>query len=60
MECEETTVRDLFARVDEVLDVAHSIEVERPRDAARLVHASQGGLSAGDPAAGRRTRRSAH
>jgi uncharacterized protein (TIGR02246 family) len=38
MEREETTVRDLFARVDEVLHVAHSIEVERPQDAARLVH----------------------
>ena len=46
MEREETAVRDLFARVDEVLDVAHSIEVERPRDAARLVHASHGALSA--------------
>jgi DNA-binding transcriptional MerR regulator len=46
---EETAVRDLFARVDEVLDVAHSIEVERPRDAARLVHASHGALSAAEP-----------
>jgi DNA-binding transcriptional MerR regulator len=35
--------------VDEVLDVAHSIEVERPRDAARLVHASHGALSAAEP-----------
>src|SRR5580692_7793703 len=49
MEREETAVRDLFARVDEVLDVAHSIEVERPRDAARLVHASHGALSAAEP-----------
>ena len=49
MEREETAVRDLFARVDEVLDVAHSIEAERPRDAARLVHASHGALSAAEP-----------
>jgi hypothetical protein len=49
MEREETAVRDLFARVDEVLDVAHAIEVERPRDAARLVHASHGALSAAEP-----------
>jgi hypothetical protein len=38
MECEETAVRELFARVDDVLDVAHTIEVERPSEAARLVH----------------------
>jgi hypothetical protein len=49
MEREETAVRDLFARVDEVLDVAHSIEGERPREAARLVHVSQGALSAAEP-----------
>jgi DNA-binding transcriptional MerR regulator len=49
MEREETAVRDLFARVDEVLDVAHSIEAERPRDAARLVHVSHGALSAAEP-----------
>ena len=49
MEREETTVRELFARVDEVLDVAHSIEDERPREAARLVHVSHGALSAAEP-----------
>jgi hypothetical protein len=49
LEREETAVRDLFARVDEVLDVAHSIEVERPQDAARLVHVSHGALSSADP-----------
>jgi DNA-binding transcriptional MerR regulator len=49
MEREETAVRDLFARVDEVLDVAHSIEGERPQEAARLVHASHGALSAAEP-----------
>jgi DNA-binding transcriptional MerR regulator len=49
MEREETAVRDLFARVDEVLDVAHSIEGERPQEAARLVHASHGALSSAEP-----------
>ena len=49
MEREETAVRDLFARVDEVLDVAHSIEGERPLDAARLVHVSHGALSSAGP-----------
>jgi hypothetical protein len=49
MEREEGQVRDLFARVDEVLDVAHSIEGERPQEAARLVHASRGALSCAAP-----------
>jgi hypothetical protein len=49
MEREETAVRDLFARVDEVLDVAHSIEGERPQEAARLVHVSHGALSSARP-----------
>ena len=49
MEREETAVRDLFARVDEVLDVAHSIEDERPQEAARLVHVSHGALSSAEP-----------
>jgi hypothetical protein len=49
MEREETAVRDLFARVDEVLGVAHSIGDERPREAARLVHASHGALSSAEP-----------
>src|ERR1700727_2522353 len=49
MEREETAVRDLFARVDEVLDVAHSIEGERPREAARLLHVSHGALSSAGP-----------
>jgi hypothetical protein len=49
MEREETAVRDLFARVDEVLDVAHSIEGERPKDAARLVYVSHGVLSSAEP-----------
>jgi hypothetical protein len=49
IEREETAVRDLFARVDEVLDVAHSIEGERPREAARLVHASHGALLSAEP-----------
>jgi DNA-binding transcriptional MerR regulator len=49
MEREETTVRDLFARVDEVLDVAHSIEGERPQEAARLVYVSRGALSSAEP-----------
>jgi hypothetical protein len=49
MEREETAVRDLFARVDEVLDVAHSIEGERPQEAACLVHASHGALSSAEP-----------
>jgi hypothetical protein len=49
MEREETAVRDLFARVDEVLDVAHSIEGERPQEAARLVHVSHGALSSAEP-----------
>jgi hypothetical protein len=49
MEREETAVRDLFARVDEVLDVVRSIEGERPQEAARLVHASHGALSSAEP-----------
>jgi hypothetical protein len=49
MEREETAVRDLFARVDEVLDVAHTIQVDRPQEAARLVHASHGALSSAEP-----------
>jgi hypothetical protein len=49
MEREETAVRDLFARVDEVLDVAHSIEGERPQEAARLFHVSHGALSSAEP-----------
>jgi hypothetical protein len=49
MEREETAVRDLFARVDEVLDVAQSIEGERPQEAARLVHVSHGALSSAGP-----------
>ena len=49
MEREETSVRDLFAQVDEVLDVAHSIEADRPQEAARLVHASRGVLSSAEP-----------
>jgi len=49
LEREETAVRDLFAQVDEVLDVAHSIESERPQEAARLVHASRGVLSSAEP-----------
>jgi hypothetical protein len=49
MEREETAVRDLFARVDEVLEVAHSIEGERPKEAARLVHVSHGALSSAEP-----------
>jgi hypothetical protein len=49
MEREETAVRDLFAQVDEVLDVAHTIEGERPQEAARLVHASLGVLSSAEP-----------
>jgi hypothetical protein len=49
MEREETSVRDLFSRVDEVLDVAHCIEDERSREAARLVHASHGALSSAEP-----------
>jgi hypothetical protein len=39
MEREEAAVRDLYAWVDEVLDVAHTIEGERPQEAARLLHA---------------------
>jgi hypothetical protein len=46
---EETTVRDLFTRVDEVLDVAHTIEGERPQEAARLVHVSHDALSSAGP-----------
>src|SRR6202451_4668618 len=46
---EEAAVRKLFARVDDVLDVALSREVERPREAARLVHASHGALSSAEP-----------
>jgi hypothetical protein len=49
MEREETAVRGLFARVDEVLDIAHSIEGERPQEAARLVHVSSGALSSAGP-----------
>lgn len=49
IEREETAVRDLFARVDEVLDVAHTIEGEHPQEAARLVHASLGALSSAEP-----------
>jgi hypothetical protein len=49
LEREEAAVRDLFARVDEVLDVAHSIEGERPQEAARLVHVSSGALSSAGP-----------
>jgi hypothetical protein len=49
MEREETAVRDLFARVDEVLDVAHTIEGERPQEAARLVHVSHDALTSAGP-----------
>ena len=49
MEREEMAVRDLFARVDEVLEVAESIEEERPQEAARLVHVSHGALSSAEP-----------
>lgn len=42
---EEEQVRDLFARVDDVLDVARSIEGDRPREAARLFAASHGALT---------------
>lgn len=49
MEREETAVRDLFARVDEVLDVASSIQDVRPQEAARLVLVSHGALSSADP-----------
>ena len=49
MEREETAVRDLFARVDEVLDVARTIEGERPQEAARLVHVSHDALSSAGP-----------
>lgn len=46
---EEEQVRDLFTRVDEVLDVAHSIEGDRPAEAARLVRASRGALTCAAP-----------
>jgi hypothetical protein len=46
---EEEQVRDLFARVDEVLDVARSIEGDRPNEAARLVRASHGALTCAAP-----------
>ena len=49
MEREETAVRELFARVDEVLDVARTIEGERPGEAARLVHVSHDALSSAGP-----------
>ena len=49
MEREEAAVRDLYAWVDEVLDVAHAIEGERPQEAFRLVHASHGALSTAGP-----------
>ena len=49
MEREEAAVRDLYAWVDEVLDVAHTIEGERPQEAVRLVHASGGALSSAGP-----------
>jgi len=49
MEREEAQVRDLFARIDEVLEVARAIEDERPREAARLVHVSRGALSSAAP-----------
>jgi hypothetical protein len=49
MEREETAVRDLFARVDEVLDVANSIEDVRPQEAARLILVSHGALSSAQP-----------
>jgi hypothetical protein len=49
MKREESTVRDLFARVDEVLDVADSIGAERPHEAARLVHVSHNALSSAGP-----------
>lgn len=49
IEREESALRDLFARMDEVLDVAHSIEGDRPQDAARLVCASRGVLSSAEP-----------
>jgi hypothetical protein len=49
MEREEAAVRDLYAWVDEVLDVAHTIEGERPQEAVRLVHASHGALSTAGP-----------
>ena len=49
MEREETAVRDLFARVDEVLDVARTLEGEHPQEAARLVHVSHDALSSAGP-----------
>jgi hypothetical protein len=49
MEREESAVRDLFARVDEVIEVAHSIEGDRPQEAARLVQVSHGALSSAEP-----------
>jgi len=49
MEREETAVRELFARVDEVLDVASSIEDVCPQEAARLVLVSHGALSSAGP-----------
>jgi hypothetical protein len=49
IEREEAAVRGVFTQVDEVLDVAHSIEDELPEAAARLVHASSGVLSSAGP-----------
>ena len=49
LQYEEEQVRDLFSRVDEVLDVARSIEGDRPREAARLVRASHGALTCAAP-----------
>lgn len=49
MEHEEAQVRQLFERVDAVVEVAHVIEGEHPSEAARLLTVSRNALSHAAP-----------
>jgi hypothetical protein len=49
IEREEVQVRELFERVDEVVEVAHSIEGDHPREAERLILVSRDALSQAAP-----------
>jgi hypothetical protein len=45
IEREEEQVRELFGSVDEIIDVAHSIQDDHPDEAARLMKASREALA---------------
>jgi DNA-binding transcriptional MerR regulator len=49
MEHEEAQVRELFERVDAVVEVAHVIEGDHPGEAARLLTVSRNALSQASP-----------